>query len=114
MAETYPREYYRHLGPPAGQGRWSKRRNTDRLRLIPGLLAWAAALAFEWDPGIRRRVESGFSEDRNGEDELDAIIGLLAMIAVVTGAIDAEVPADDPAVLSTEGWILGRPAENPA
>ncbi len=114
VAETYPREYYRHLGPPAVHGRWSKRRKADRLRLIPGLLAWAAALPAEWDASIRRQVESGFSDDRNGEDEFDAIIGLLAMIAVVTGAIDAGVPADDPAVLSTEGWILGRTAENPA
>ena len=114
VAETYPREYYRHLGLPAVRGRWSKRRRADRLRLIPGLLAWAAALPAEWDANIRRRVESGFSDDRNGEDEFDAIIGLLAMIAVVTGTIDAGVPAGDPAVLTTEGWILGRTARNPA
>ena len=113
VAETYPREYYRYLGPPALHSRWSKRRKDDRLRLIPGLLAWAATLPAEWDASIRRRVESGFSDGRNGEDEFDAIIGLLAMIAVVAGAIDPGVPADDPAVLSTEGWILGRTAEYP-
>lgn len=110
VAETYPREYYRHLGPAA---RWSKRRRADRLRQIPGLLAWAESLPVEWDAGIQPRVESGFSDDRNGEDEFDAVIGLLAMIAVVTGALDAGVPADDPAVLSTEGWILGRAADPP-
>jgi hypothetical protein len=108
VAETYPREYYRHLGPLPGHGRWSKRRRDDRLRRIPGLLAWAESLAVGWDPGIRRRVESGFSDDRNGEDEFDAVVGLLAMIAVVAGSIDVGVPSDDPAVLSTEGWILGR------
>jgi hypothetical protein len=114
VTETYPREYYRYLGLPAGHGRWSKRRKADRLRLIPGLLAWAAALPAEWDTGVRQRVESGFSDGRNGEDEFDAIIGLLAMIAVVAGKIDAGAPADDPAVLSTEGWILGRAPEHPA
>ena len=58
--------------------------------------------------------ESAFSDDRNGEGEFDAVIGLLAMIAVVTGAIDTSVPADDPAVISTERWILGRSADGPA
>jgi hypothetical protein len=111
VAETYPREYYRHLGPTA---RWSKRRRADRLRQIPGLFTWAESLPVEWDAGIHRRVQSGFSDDSNGEDEFDAVIGLLAMIAVVTGALDAGVPADDPAVLSTEGWILGRAADRPA
>ena len=43
----------------------------------------------------------------------DAVVGLLGMIAVVTGAIDAGVPSDDPAVISTEGWILGRAANGP-
>src|SRR5262249_6540365 len=76
VAEPYPGEYYRHLGPPAVHGRWSKRRKDDRLRLIPGLLAWAAALPAEWDACILRRVESGFSDGRNGEDEFDAITGL--------------------------------------
>ena len=108
VAETYPREYYRHLAPSA---RWSKRRRADRLRQIPGLFAWAGSLPVEWDASIHRRVESGFSDDRNGEDEFDAVIGLLGMIAVVTGALDAGLPADDPAVLSTEGWILGRAAD---
>lgn len=113
VAETYPREYYRHLGPSAG-GRWSKRRKADRLKLVPGLLTWAESLSAEWDASIRLRVESGFSDDRNGEDEFDAVVGLLAMIAIVTGAIDTGLPADDRAVLSTEGWILGRAADGPA
>jgi hypothetical protein len=112
VAETYPREYYRHLGP-AAVGRWSKRRRADRLKLVPGLLTWAESLRAEWEASIRPRVETGFSDNRNGEDEFDAVIGLLAMIAVVTGAIAAGVPADDPAVPSTEGWIIGRAADDP-
>lgn len=114
VAETYPREYYRHLGAAAARGRWSKRRRADRLRRVPGLFTWAESLPVGWDASIRRRVESGFFDDRNGEDEFDAVIGLLAMIAVVTGAMDPGVPADDPAVISTEGWILGRAADSPA
>ena len=113
VAETYPREYYRYLGPSAARGRWSKRRRADRLKQVAGLFAWAESLPVEWDAGIRRRVESGFSDNSNGEDEFDAVVGLLGMIAVVTGAIDAGVPSDDPAVISTEGWILGRAANGP-
>ncbi|MGH3224239.1 MAG: hypothetical protein ACRDPY_37085 [Streptosporangiaceae bacterium] len=113
VAETYPREYYRYLGPAAVHSRWSKRRKADRLRLIPGVLAWAESLPAEWDASVRRQVESGFSDGRNGEDEFDAAIGLLAMIAVVSGAMDTGIPADDRAVFDTEGWILGRVASAP-
>jgi len=113
VAETYPREYYRHLGPAADRGRWSKRRRADRLRQVSGLFSWARSLPVEWDAGIRQRVESGFADDRNGEDEFDAVIGLLGMIAVVTGSIDDGMPSDDPAVISTEGWILGRAGGGP-
>ena len=113
VAETYPREYYRHLGPAAGPGRWSKRRRADRLRQVSGLFSWARSLPVEWDAGIRQRVESGFADDRNGEDEFDAVIGLLGMIAVVAGSLDDGVPSDDPAVISTEGWILGRAGGGP-
>jgi hypothetical protein len=108
VAETYPREYYRHLGRMPGPGRWSKRRRDDRLKWIPGLLDWASSLAVTWDTAILRRVETGFSDGKNGEDEFDAVIGLLAMIGVVTGSIDAGAPPEDLAVPSTEGWILGR------
>jgi hypothetical protein len=64
-----------------------------------------------WDPGIRRRVQDGLSPGPDGEDEFDAVIGLLGMIAVITGVIPSGEPGDDPAVTSIEGWILGRPAD---
>lgn len=108
VAETYPREYYRHLGAPAGGQRWSKRRRQDRLALVPGLLRWAESLAVTWDVRVLQRVTEGFSDGRTGEDEFDAVVGLLAIVGVVTGTIATGEPRDDAAVLSTEGWILGR------
>ena len=109
VTETYPREYYCHIRPlGAPVTRWSKRRRADRLAWTPGLLHWAAALGVRWHPDILSRVEEGFSAGPNGEDEFDAITGLLAMIAVVTGTIPAGEPRDDPAITTTEGWILGR------
>lgn len=123
VAEAYPREYYRHvqpvstrppgtvgLAPVRARQRWSKRRRDDRLVWAPGILGWAESLGVTWDSGIRRRVESGMSPGPEGEDEFDAVIGLLGVIAVVTGALPAGEPRDDPAVATTEGWILGRPA----
>jgi hypothetical protein len=107
VAEAYPREFYRHVGTPP-RARWSKRRPDDRLLSVPAVLRWADELGVSWDAGIRQRVAAGFAAGPTGEDEFDAVIGLLGMIAVVTGAIDAGLPAGDPAVLATEGWMLGR------
>jgi hypothetical protein len=108
-AETYPREYYRYVRPgPAS--RWSKRRRADRLAWIPGILRWAESLGVGWDAGVRSRVEDGLSAGPDGEDEFDAVIGLLGMIAVITGTLPSGEPDDDPAVTTVEGWILGRPA----
>jgi hypothetical protein len=106
VAETYPREFYRYIGVP--RGRWSKRRRADRLQCVPGLLDWAGQLGVCWDGAVRARVSAGCSEGPAGEDEFDAIAGVLGLIAVVTGAIAPGVPADDPAVTGIEGWILGR------
>jgi hypothetical protein len=109
VVETYPREYGRHFCPSsARRSRWSKRRREDRLTWIPGLLRWADSLDVTWDAGILRRVEEGFSAGKNGEDEFDAVVGLLALIGVVAGTIPAGEPRDHPAIATTEGWILGR------
>jgi hypothetical protein len=106
VAETYPREFYWYAGVP--RGRWSKRRPADRLRAAPGVLAWARSLGVGWAAAVRGRVAAGCSPGPAGEDEFDAIVGLLGMIGVLTGAIDPGVPDGDQAVVSTEGWILGR------
>jgi hypothetical protein len=114
VVETYPREYYQHIRPPGARApRWSKRRRADRLTWVPGLLRWAESLGVTWHPGILRRVEEGFSDGANGEDEFDSVIGLLAMIGVVTGAIPAGEPLGDSAITTIEGWILGR-SQTPA
>jgi hypothetical protein len=107
VTETYPREFYQHFRSGSG-GRGSKTKREDRLRWIPGLFHCADALGVTWGSDILLRVEAGFSDDINGEDEFDAVVGLLGMIGVVSGAIESGEPRDDPAVTSVEGWILGR------
>jgi len=107
VAETYPREFYRYIGAPP-RGRWSKRRRDDRLLSVPSLLSWADSLGVSWEAVIRRRVVAGLSDGPTGEDEFDAVVGVLGVISVVTGEIPAGPPPDDNAVFATEGWILGR------
>jgi len=112
-AETYPREYYQYArAPGAARTRWSKRRRADRLALVPGILVWAGSLGVGWDRRIRDRVEAGFSDGPDGEDEFDAVIGLLAMTSVVTGSLPPGEAREDPAICTVEGWILGRPASS--
>ncbi len=107
VAEVYPREFYRRIGAPPAP-RWSKRRRDDRLICVPRLLAWAESLGVGWAADVRPRVSAGFSDGVAGEDEFDCVVGLLGMIGVVTGAIPVGLPAEDAAVVTTEGWILGR------
>ena len=109
VVETYPREYYKYIQPllpPPGP--WSKRRQADRLQWMPRLLAWADELGVGFERDVLHRVEEGFSSGVNGEDEFDAIVGLLGMIVVVRGLVESGEPRNDPAVTTTEGWILGR------
>jgi hypothetical protein len=111
-AETYPREYYRHVSPVGKVAtRWSKRRQADRLSRVPSLREWACALGVRWDARVLDRVEDGFGTQASGEDEFDAVIGLLAMVAVVTGKLQSGEPADDHGVSEVDGWILGRHCE---
>jgi hypothetical protein len=111
VTETYPREFYQYFRSGAN-GRGSKPKREDRRKWVPRLLKRAGSIGVTWHPDILARVQAGFSDDLNGEDEFDAVVGLLGMIGVVTGAVASGEPTDDPAVPSVEGWILGR-ASNP-
>jgi hypothetical protein len=113
VAETYPRQFYRYFRDGA-EGRGSKRKQQDRLKWMPRLLDWASSLAVTWRDEIHARVVAGFSNDADGEDEFDAVVGLLGMIAVVTGVLASGEPSDDEAVVNIEGWILGREPDSSA
>lgn len=113
VVETYPREYYQYIRPPGAQApRWSKRRRVDRLTLVPACSDGRNHLG---SPGTRYPPPRRRWLLRRGEreDEFDFVIGLLAMIGVVTGAIPAGEPLDDAAITTIEGWILGR-SQTPA
>jgi len=107
VAETYPAEFYRYFrfGP---EGRGSKRRHGDRVRWMPELARWQDRLGVTCSPDVSVRLASGFAEDSTGEDEFDAFVGLLGMIAVVVGQLPTGEPRRDLTVTSVEGWMLGR------
>ncbi len=52
-------------------------------------------------------IAAGFGADAAGEDRLDCVLGLLALIAVLDGARADHVP-DDPWITRWEGWVLGQ------
>ena len=58
-------------------------------------------------PALGAMIASGFGTDAAGEDRLDCVLGLLALIAVLDGARRDHVP-DDPWVARWEGWVLGQ------
>jgi hypothetical protein len=52
----------------------------------------------------------GFTDHPSGEDRFDAVLGLIAMVAVVAGEHPSAVP-DTREVKQLEGWILGQPVD---
>lgn len=105
LAETYPGDVYRQLGIP--RGGWSKRRQEDRQRVGQYILDWLAARPNLNASEVLSHVEDGFGSDSAGEDRFDAFVGLLGMLAVVTGErAERSQVADE--VLMQEGWILGH------
>ncbi len=117
VAETYPAEYYGHVGielaPVAPGGPRGKRVQAVRAAQAPRVVEFAGRLGVELAPELRAAVEDGFGGKADGEDRFDATISLLAMLGVVQGYRSAGEPSD-PEIRRVEGWILGQdPAAAP-
>jgi hypothetical protein len=106
VTETYPAEFYRHLGLnlKGGKGEQIVRRSNAR-----PLLAWVSTAGVELDPALRAQIEDGFGAGASGDDRFDAVVGLFGMLNVVLGRRPSGEPDDD-SVRRIEGWILGRTA----
>ena len=63
---------------------------------------------------LQAQIDSGFGPEKSGEDPFDALLGLLGMIAVATGAKPTGIGAsvEPPHVRTVEGWILGVAARS--
>lgn len=111
VAETYPAEFYTHLGVTfslhrAG-ARSGKRVRSERLANAVALFAWAERAGVDLDPGLEAAIRDGFGMAPDSDDPFDAAVGLLGMLNVVLGHRPAGEPQDK-LIRRVEGWILGQ------
>jgi hypothetical protein len=127
VAETYPAEFYRHLGlslkngkgnqkvhqqngkSPLKREKGGKGNQKVRQRNAEALLKWTKCTGVDLDPAPHAEIKNGFGDDSRGDDRFDAVIGLFGMLNVVLGQRASGEP-DDPVVRRIEGWILGQSA----
>ena len=108
VVETYPAEFYTHLGLSFSSSRHtSKRRRSDRLFYAHYLLDWSERHTLDLDPSIVEDLRDGFGNGVDGEDRFDAIVGLYGMINVVQGFHPSGEPLL-PHISNIEGWIFGQ------
>jgi hypothetical protein len=109
IAETYPAEVYTRLGIrfPKSRGVPSgKRVQAARAASAESIFAWAKAGGVELEASLQAAIQDGFGSGATGEDQFDALVGLLGMLAVLLGQGAAGEPEEDH-IRHIEGWILG-------
>jgi hypothetical protein len=112
IAETYPSEFYSHLGvkfPKDKSRRTGKRVSQDRKSNGGVLLAWAGSQGVVIEPSLEQALRDGFGASEDGEDPFDATVGLFGMLNVLLGKRPTGEPEDNQ-VRKIEGWILGQAA----
>jgi hypothetical protein len=105
IVETYPAEFYKHLGIVLGPG--GKRSQETRRATAAALLRWAGDAGVELSPALRGEVEDGFGASADGEDRFDATVGLFGMLNVALGRRAPGEP-EDQQTRKIEGWMLGQ------
>ena len=106
VAETYPGDAYSQIGIPSSL-QWSKRKRNGRKKVSQYLLDWLRSRPVTFHPEIENDVVCGFSENMQGEDKFDAMVGLFSMLDVIWRKL-CEEALDYPSVTGWEGWILGQ------
>ena len=108
IAETYPTEFYGHLGVRfAGGAGGGKRSQAARAAQASALLSYTENAQLTLTVAARDAIETGFGAGSDGEDRFDAMVGLLGMLNIVLGHRHAgDPPAGAP--FDVEGWILGQ------
>lgn len=110
VAESYPAEFYGHLGLSFGPG-GGKRSRAARAAHAPALLAWARANPVVLSDELAAAIDDGFGAAADGEDRFDAVVGLMGMLNVLLGRRAPGEP-EEAAVRQVEGWILGMAADS--
>ncbi len=95
VCETYPSEFYGHLGLPRTKTHEARR------EAAKSLIAAAGRIGVKLDPRAEDDVRSGFVSD----DAYDAFVGLIGMLNVLQGFRAEGDPSND--TVRIEGWMLG-------
>lgn len=105
IAETYPAEAYGHVGVRFASGE-SKTNQSHRRGKAASIQGWAEEHKVAFAEPVRGLIDDGFGDGKSGEDQFDALMGLLGMIDVADGRRLASAPEreTDP----WEGWIIGQ------
>lgn len=105
IAETYPAEAYGHVGVRFAQAE-SKTNQSHRTAKADVIQGWAEHQTVALADSVRVLIDDGFGGGQSGEDQFDALMGLLGMIEVADGRRPASAPGreTDP----WEGWIIGQ------
>jgi len=110
IAETYPAEACVQLGlQPPGKG-WSKGSRDSRIKQVAILTANLDRFGIKLSRCAKNAFESGFGTAKDGEDQFDSFVGLVAMLAIVLGFREEGFPQED-GLRRIEGWILGQQSE---
>lgn len=108
IVETYPGDACVQIGLGAAGRGWSKRNREHRINKAQTIKKIANEMGLDIK-SIEAAVDDGFGYSDVGEDQFDALIGLLGMLSVVLGIRDDGLP-DDESVRTVEGWIFGQEA----
>ena len=107
IVETYPAEACLHIGlTPPGSG-WSKRSQSDRIRIVDKIFDWISKHEIRLSHILENELKSGFGDKRDGEDRFDSVIGLFSMLEIALRYRDTGEP-DMQSVRNVEGWIFGQ------
>ncbi len=106
IVETYPGDACVQIGLGAAGRGWSKRNREHRISKAQAIKKIASELGLDIKP-IESAIDDGFGNSDVGEDQFDALIGLLGMLSVVLGIRDDGLPEDE-SVTTVEGWIFGQ------
>jgi len=108
IVETYPTEFYGHLGVRFLGGKGGGKRSQEaRSRAAAHLIAAAEGSNADLSDAASEAITSGFGPHGNGEDAFDAMVGLLGMLKLLNDGARTDAPTD-PTVRAVEGWILGQ------
>lgn len=106
IVETYPTRAYGVVDfqrPP----KWGKGQREDRKKISGAIRQWANGANVIFSTKLGNSIDNGFPD---GDDHLDALLGLCIMLEVIDGRLAHAAPQNSD-IRRWEGWIFGRPFE---